>query len=127
MDIETFNSPAAPSTVGNYSQAVAVSGGSRTLYLSGQIPVGVDGTVPSDFGSQARLAWANIVHQLEAAGMTLDNVVKHTTYLSSRAYRDELRAVRLEVLGALKPALTVVIVEIFDPAWLLEVEAIAID
>lgn len=127
MEVIAHNAPDAPSTQGNYAQAVEVRGQTRTLYVSGQIPVNKDGAVPTDFSDQARLAWANIEHQLNAAGMTLGNIVKHTTYLSSREYRDEYRAIRLAVLGEHKPALTVIIADIFDPAWLLEVDAIAVD
>lgn len=116
----------APDTTGNYAQAVEVLGATRTLFVSGQVPQTKDGYVPDDFEAQARLAWANIVHQLEAADMTLDHVVKHTTYLSSYDHRDTLRAVRLDVFGDRKPALTVIIADIFDPKWLLEVEAIAV-
>ena len=56
---------------------------------------------------------------------TYDNVVKVTTYLSSHEHRMEYRALRDEILGGRRPALTVVICDIFDPAWLLEVDVIA--
>ena len=71
------------------------------------------------------IAWRNVEAQLEAAGMTLDNLVMHRTYLADRRYTTLNRAVRSEVLGAREPALTVVIAGIFDEAWLLEIEAVA--
>ncbi len=58
--------------------------------------------------------------------MSLDNIVKHTTYLSDRQYRDQNSTVRREVLGDRNPALTVVITGIYDEEWLLEIEAIAV-
>jgi enamine deaminase RidA (YjgF/YER057c/UK114 family) len=68
---------------------------------------------------------ANVEAQLRAAGMSLDNLVKVTTFLSDRRYGMENRAVRMEVLGERRPALTVVITGIFDDAWLIEIEAVA--
>ncbi len=99
----------------------------RQLFISGQIPVNVQGIVPETFEEQARLAWENIKHLLEAAGMGLENIVKHTTYLSSRKYTSANSEVRQEILGNLKPALTVIIADIYDKEWLLEIEAIAVD
>jgi enamine deaminase RidA (YjgF/YER057c/UK114 family) len=58
--------------------------------------------------------------------MDRSNLVKVTTYLSDRAYRDENSAIRRELLGDNKPALTIVIAGFYDPAWLLEIEAIAV-
>lgn len=125
MKVRTINAPDGPGASGGYSQAVDVSGASRTLYISGQIPVDADGTVPESFEDQARLVWKNIERQLAAADMSLANIVKHTTFLSSREHREANRIVRQEVFGDLSPALTVIITGIFDEAWLLEIEAIA--
>jgi 2-iminobutanoate/2-iminopropanoate deaminase len=109
----------------SYAQAHEVTNASRLLFISGQVPVGNDDYVPPDFKSQCRLAWANVEAQLKAAGMTLDNLVKVTTFLSDRRYRQENYEVRMEVLGERSPALTVIITGIYDEAWLLEIEAIA--
>ncbi len=125
MKPKHLNSIKAPVATGGYSQAVEVSEVRRTLYISGQIPVAVDGHTPGTFKEQARLAWENVKHQLEAADMSLDNLVRHTTYLSDRKYCEENAEVRREVLGDRQPALTVIIAKIYDEAWLLEIEAVA--
>jgi enamine deaminase RidA (YjgF/YER057c/UK114 family) len=109
----------------SYPQAVEVVGARRLLFVSGQVPVRADGTLPKEFKDQARLAWANVEAQLRAAGMGLDNLVKVTIFLSDRAYNLENREVRMAVLGDRQVALTVIITGIFDPAWLLEIEAVA--
>jgi 2-iminobutanoate/2-iminopropanoate deaminase len=109
----------------SYAQAHEVTNASRLLLISGQVPADNDDHVPTDFKSQCRLAWANVEAQLKAAGMTLDNLVKVTTFLSDRRYRQENYEVRMEVLGERSPALTVIITGIYDEAWLLEIEAIA--
>ena len=109
----------------SYAQAHEASNVSRMLFISGQVPVSCDDHVPHDFKSQCRLAWANVEAQLKAAEMTLDNLVKVTTFLSDRRYRQENYEARMEVLGERCPALTVIITGIYDEAWLLEIEAIA--
>ena len=115
----------SPPVEGSYPQAVEVAGATRWLYLSGQIPVRPDGSLPASFEDQCRQCWANIETQLAAAGMSLDNLVKVTTFLSDRRYALENREVRLEVLAGRQPALTVIITGIFDEAWLVEIEAVA--
>jgi len=126
MQTRTINAANAPRPVSGYAQAVEVTDAGRLLFISGQIPVRPDGTTPESFLEQARQCWANIEAQLGAADMSLDNVVKHTTYLASRRYTAQNRQVRTEVLGDRHPALTAVISGIFDEGWLLEIEAIAV-
>lgn len=126
MVVKLINARDSHDLKSRYSQAVEVRGVTRTVYVSGQIPVAPDGAVSEDFGEQARQAWANVEAQLRAADMSLDNIVKHTTFLASRKYRTENSAVRKEVLGEREPALTVIVCEIFDEKWLLEIEAIAV-
>ncbi|MEO9228640.1 MAG: RidA family protein [Devosia sp.] len=58
-------------------------------------------------------------------GMTIANLVKVTTFLSSREYVVANRDGRQQALGAHTPALTVIIAAIFDESWLLEIEAVA--
>lgn len=120
-----INSAAAPTAVGGYSQAVAVDQATKRLYISGQIPVAKDGTVPASFAAQAALAWANVLAQLHSAGMAVQNLVKVTIFLSDRKFAIENRVARQQALGEHAPALTVIITGIFDEAWLLEIEAIA--
>lgn len=125
MKARPLTGDGSPPTEGEYPQAVEVTGATRWLYLSGQVPVAPDGSLSPDFEGQCRQVWANIETQLRAADMTLDNLVKVTTFLSARAYALENRKVRLEVLAGRTPALTVIVTGIFDEAWLVEIEAVA--
>ena len=127
MKIKAINADTAPMAAGGYSQALAVSGAQRFLFISGQIPQTPDGDIPGDFSSQARLAWRNVLAQLEAAGMTVANLIKVTIFLSSREFALPNREIRQEILGGHNPALTVIIAGIFDEKWLLEIEAVAAD
>jgi enamine deaminase RidA (YjgF/YER057c/UK114 family) len=126
VKLKFINAPSAPQPAGGYSQALEVLDPRHFLFVSGQVPETATGVVPPDFKGQARLAWANVGAQLEAAGMSLANLVKVTTFLSSREYGIANREVRKEVLGSHAPALTVVITGIFDEKWLLEIEAVAV-
>lgn len=125
MKTRAITAQDAPQPVGGYAQAVEVVGASRRLYLSGQIPVSASGSVPETFTDQAALVWRNVIAHLAAADMTVANLVKVTIFLADRIHADENRAARQAALGDHSPALTVVITGIFDPDWLLEIEAIA--
>lgn len=125
MELITHAAATAPRPVGNYAQALEVRGATRFLFVSGQIPLRLDGVLPTSFAGQARQVWAHVLAQLEAAGMGVGNIVRVTTYLADRLHARENREIREEILGDHRPALTVVIAEIFDPAWLLEIEVVA--
>lgn len=125
MNLRRINATDAPPPLGGYVQAMEVSGASRILFVSGQIPAEADGSVPADFETQARLAWRNVIAQLHAAEMTLDNLVKVTIFLSDRRHIADYRKVRNEVLAGRQIGLTTIITGIFDESWLLEIEAIA--
>jgi 2-iminobutanoate/2-iminopropanoate deaminase len=120
-----INADDAPAAVGGYAQAIETTGTTRRLYISGQIPVARDGSCPVAFKDQAALVWQNVLAQLQAADMSVSNLVKVTIFLSDRKYALENREVRQSVLGPHAPAMTVIITGIFDEAWLLEIEAIA--
>jgi 2-iminobutanoate/2-iminopropanoate deaminase len=122
-----INAPETPAPLsGGYAQACEVTGAKRILFTSGQTPVTADGAVPESFAEQAKVAWRNVLAQLRAADMTLENLAKVTTYLSDRTHLLENRQIRAEILGSHSPALTVIFVELFDPKWFIEIEAIAV-
>lgn len=123
--IRPLTGDGSPPVKGGYPQAVEVTGPTRWLWLSGQIPVAPDGSLAADFTGQCEQVWDNIETQLAAAGMTLDNLVKVTTFLSDRRHALENREVRVRRLAGRQPALTVIVTGIFDEAWLVEIEAVA--
>ena len=123
--IRPLTGDGSPPVEGSYPQAVEVTGPSRWLYLSGQIPVAQDGSLAADFTAQCDQVWDNIETQLAAAAMTLENLVKVTTFLSDRCYALENREVRVRRLAGRQPALTVIVTGIFDESWLVEIEAVA--
>ncbi len=125
MHLDLIQSERAPVAAGGYSQAVRLRAVSELLFVSGQVPVDLNGVVPDDFVDQCRLVWSNVIAQLEAAGMTIADIVKVTTYLANRSFAGQNRDVRNEVLCGHRPALTVIVAGIFDERWMLEIEALA--
>lgn len=117
--------PAGPEPVGGYAQGFLVPPGARLLFISGQVPVDTEGVTPFGFEAQCRQAWRNLVTVLRAADLGVEHLVKVTTFLSDRKYADLNAEVRRELLGAHRPALSVIIADMFDGGWLLEIEAVA--
>ena len=119
-DPRTIYPPAGP-----YAHGVELSGHSRLLWISGTMGLTPDGGAAEDFEAQCERAWANIGAVLESAGMTWRNLVKVNCFLADCRDRDVNAAVRNRVLGGHKVAVTVVAVTLLDPAWKLEIEAVA--
>jgi len=126
MKLNPINADSAPKPEGPYTQALEVSEVQRFLFISGQVPESITSKHPIDFESQAKLVWRNLIAQLEAANMSIENLVKVTTYLAAREYREENREVREAILGNHLPALTVIITGIFEEQWLIEIDAVAV-
>jgi enamine deaminase RidA (YjgF/YER057c/UK114 family) len=115
-----------PEPVGLYSHAVEVPAGSRILFISGQLGISPDGVLGSSIEEQADLAWKNVKLVLEAADMTLEDLVKVNTYIVDERHADVVRSVRRKYLPAEQPASTLVAVRAMARTeWLLELEAVA--
>ena len=126
MQRRDINAADAPPPAGQYTQAIEVTGASRTLYLSGQVGIAADGGVPEDAEAQSTLAWRNLQSQLRAAGMEIENLVKITTIVRNPNDIPAVRSGRAAVLGAHKAASTLIVGGLSNPAWKVEVEGIAV-
>ena len=107
-----------------YSQAIKANG---FLFVSGQVAIDESGAFTGgDAAAQTRQAFANMRALTEAAGATIDDVVKIVIYLKDVADTAAARVVRGEVFaGPAYPSTTLVAnVALADPAWLVEIEAI---
>lgn len=111
---EVISTPNAPKAVGPYSQAVRYK---DMLYLSGQIPIDpkTGEYVRDTVAAQTRRCMDNIKAVLEAAGATMDNVLKCTIFLSTMDHFQEMNAVYAEYFTDAPPArITVASAGIFD-------------
>ena len=122
------SNPAGLWSANRLTQMVEVEG-ARLIFLSGQVAVDADyKIVSSDIRRQAHAVYDNIEIALRAAGVTLANVVKTTTYLTSADYIAPSREVRVERYRNLEapPANTLLIVSrLAEPEMLIEIEVIA--
>ena len=76
--MEFINSENAPEPVGPYSHAVRAG---DFVFVSGQIPIRKDGSVPETFEERVRTAIENVRAILNACELDIRNVVKVTVYL----------------------------------------------
>ncbi len=115
-------SPYEP-TIG-FSRAVRV--GDRVI-VSGTSPVWPDGSCAPDVEVQARRCFEIIAAALGHLGAGLDDVVRTRMFLTHAAHADAVGRVHGELFAVARPAATMVVVaELLDPRWLVEVEAEAI-
>ena len=127
MEIALHNPASVAAPSGRYSHVVEVTGAGRMLFVSGQVPVRPDGTVPDTLAGQADQVYANIVAVLADRGAPPSAIVKLTTYFVEAADPDDcVRKARARHLGEHRPASTAVrVAGLVDPAWLIEIDAIA--
>ncbi len=125
--MKSVHNPANKAAPAGYSHGIEVSGPVRTLYISGQLGVAPDGSIPDHIAGQTALVFANIADVLTDAGMEFSDIVKTTVFLIDPADRAEYVRVRREAVGDLSPASTLVYVkQLARPEFRLEVEAIAV-
>ncbi len=117
----------APQPIGPYSQGILVENPNKTLFISGQIPIDpkTGKLVKGEITEQARQAIENLVAVLEAAGATVDDVVKVNVYLEDINDFGEFNKVYEEYFGRSKPARAVVQVARLPKDVKIEIEAIA--
>ena len=121
-----YNPADVPPPVGNYSHAIEVASGARTLFISGQVGVLADGKPAAGIEAQAEAVWQNIFGILRAAEMQVTDLVKVNIYLVDRSHIPASRVVRDRHLGGHKPASTLaVIAALASPDSLIEIEAVA--
>jgi len=112
-----------------YTQCIKVTGAQSIIFLAGQVAYDKDGKPahPGDFKGQARAVFSAVKAQVEAAGGTLANVVKITSYLTDVSQRPAFREIRDEFLGKKGPASTMIgVAALAHPDYMIEIEAIAI-
>jgi enamine deaminase RidA (YjgF/YER057c/UK114 family) len=125
-----YSNPPGMTKPPTYSHVVEVNGPHRVVYLAGQTGVDANGKVAQGFRAQAVQVMENIKTALGSVGGDFEHVVKITSYLTDiEANADVFRDVRASYFPnkAALPASTLLqISRLANPAFLLEVEAIAI-
>ena len=114
----------APAAIGPYSQAIEVNG---MVYTSGVIPVIPEtGEIPEGSTEQAKQALTNLSNLLEAAGTSMNNVVKTTVFIKEMNDFAAINEVYATFFEGEFPARSCVEVARLPKDVMLEIEAIAI-
>ena len=114
----------APAPIGPYSQGVEVNG---LVFFSGQIAIdpAVGKIVVTDIEGQTRRVLANISALLDAAGLTTEDVVKTTVFITDIADFAKVNAIYAQTFSSLPPARSCVEVSALPSGALVEIEIVA--
>lgn len=113
----------APEAVGAYSQGIETDG---LVFTSGQVPINpATGTIPESVTEQAKQAMNNVKGVLEAAGLTMNDVIKTTVLLADINDFAAVNEVYASFFEAPYPARACYAVAAIPKGAKLEVEAIA--
>lgn len=121
MTPEPLSVPALPPQNRTYSQAVRLGG---LIYLSGQLGVRSDGTLPDNFPDQVRQALENVRTVLDAAGSSLTLVAKVNIYITDFSLLGQMNAI-YPAFFPHRPAKTTVEIGRLDKGARIEVDVVA--
>jgi len=121
---ETISAKNAPAAVGPYVHAVKTG---DTLYTSGQLGlIPATGELPEGVEAQAKQAMENLKAVVEAAGMTMADIVKTTVFLADINDFAKVNAIYATYFTGDAPARSCVQVAALPKGGLVEVEAVAV-
>ncbi|MCA0993679.1 RidA family protein [Pseudalkalibacillus hwajinpoensis] len=122
--MKTVYTKSAPEAIGPYSQGMIVN---NLFYSSGQIPLRADGTlVDGAIEEQTHQVFSNVKAVLEAAGSSLNRVVKTTVYIKDMNQFGAINEIYGEYFDTHKPARSCVEVARLPKDALIEIEVIAL-
>lgn len=113
----------APAAIGPYSQGIKAG---NLIFTSGQLPLDQKGELVADIEGATRQALDNIKAILEAAGSSLDKVVKTTVFLKDINDFAAMNAVYAAYFANNPPARSAVQAGRLPKDAILEIEAIAL-
>ena len=126
-----FSNPKTMPAPRGYTQVVETSSPGRTIYLSGQLGMTVDGAFaggPGDFRAQATQCFENLKAGLESAGAGFEHVVKITNFFVDMAHLPVFFEVRDTFVNTTAPpaSTAIQVVRLAREGALFEVEAVAV-
>ena len=109
---------------GPYIHQVEIKGNERMLFISGQVGMKADGTIPEDPHDQLEVAFDNVIHNLRVANMDVADLIKITWYLVDAIDPEKRRAILSRKLGNHRTCSTLIYVAgLASPAYRVEIEA----
>ena len=123
-ELKSIHTDRAPAAIGPYSQAIVVDG---WVFCSGQIPLdpGTGELLKGSVAEQTELVLTNLSAVLEAAGSSLDHVVKTTVFLSDMKTFSEMNAVYAKHFADHRPARAAVQAAALPRSCDVEIECVA--
>ncbi len=122
--MKSVQTPNAPAAIGPYSQAMIANG---MVFTSGQIALTPSGEMlTGDVKEQCAQVLANLKAVLEAAGSSLDQVIKTTIFLDNMDDFVAVNELYAHAFGDHKPARSTVAVKTLPKNALVEIDAIAL-
>jgi reactive intermediate/imine deaminase len=114
---------------GHFSQATVIEARGKLVFISGMTSRRPDGTIAGigDIEAQTKQVCENIKAAVEAAGGTMDDIVRVDVYVRNMEHFEKIHKVRREYFKAPAPASTMVeITKMTSPEYLIEINAIAV-
>ncbi len=119
--------PNAPAAIGTYSQAVKVSGHVETVYLSGQIPLDPKTMqIVEGFEAQTKRVFENLKAVCEAAGGSLNDLVKVNVYLLDLANFAKVNEIMASYIAEPYPARAAIGVASLPRGSQVEIEGVMV-
>jgi 2-iminobutanoate/2-iminopropanoate deaminase len=124
MSKKIISTELAPQAIGPYSQAVQSNG---FIFVSGQLPVDykTGTTAEPDIAKQTEMVLLNIKAILESTGLSLENVVKTTVFMTDLKEFAKMNEVYAKFFKNNPPARATLEVKSLPKSVLIEIEAIA--
>lgn len=125
MSRQIIHTDQAPAAIGPYSQAVKAG---NAVYFSGQIPLdpATGNIVEGDITAQARRCFDNLKAVAEAAGGSLDKMVRLGLYLTDLGQFAQVNAVMQDYFSAPFPARSTIEVSALPKGAGFEVDAVMV-
>lgn len=111
-----------PPAKGHYSHCVEHNG---ILYLSGQLPLLADASVPEGIENQTLLTLQKVENILKAAGSSKNQILRMTVYITDIAFWPAVNAVYADFFAAHKPARCIIPCGKLNYGALIEIECTA--
>lgn len=110
---------------GSYAHAIELRHVDRLVFVSGTMGLDPQGVPGETLEVQLDLIWANIRKILGSAGLSVDDVVRVTSYLREPDYAGANAEARVRALDGRPVPTTVIVAQTLESDWLVEVEVIA--
>ncbi|MBN2382172.1 RidA family protein [bacterium] len=124
MSTTVVKTDRAPKAIGPYEQAIRIG---NLVYTSGQLAIDLEtGKIDADtVEKQTELVLTHLGNVLEAAGSSLNQVLKTTVFITNMAHFPKINEIYARFFNSAKPARSTVAVAALPLGALVEIEAVA--